>query len=74
MALPAHAPALSINYLPRLMPPTRKLFILERGSLVISDTVDSIHELPHTLVVAFRANNASQHVAASSGFRQPQSE
>lgn len=34
---------------------TRKLFIPDRGSLVISDTVGFIHALPHTLVAAFRA-------------------
>jgi GTPase len=34
---------------------TRKLFISECGSVVISDTVGFIRELPHTLVAAFRA-------------------
>ena len=34
---------------------TRKLFIPGHGSLVISDTVGFIRELPHTLVAAFRA-------------------
>ncbi|MCP5242193.1 GTPase HflX [Nitrosomonas sp.] len=34
---------------------TRKLFIPECGSVVISDTVGFIRELPHTLVAAFRA-------------------
>ncbi|MEK6736581.1 MAG: GTPase HflX [Pseudomonadota bacterium] len=34
---------------------TRKLFISERDSVVISDTVGFIRELPHTLVAAFRA-------------------
>ncbi|SEN08490.1 GTPase HflX [Nitrosomonas marina] len=34
---------------------TRKLFIPERGPVVISDTVGFIRELPHTLVAAFRA-------------------
>ena len=34
---------------------TRKLFIPECGSIVISDTVGFIRELPHTLVAAFRA-------------------
>ncbi len=34
---------------------TRKLFIQECGSVVISDTVGFIRELPHTLVAAFRA-------------------
>ncbi len=33
----------------------RKLFILERGSLVVSDTVGFVRELPHTLVAAFHA-------------------
>ncbi len=33
----------------------RKLFIPECGSVVISDTVGFIRELPHTLVAAFRA-------------------
>tara|TARA_R110002073_G_scaffold328396_2_gene509613 strand:+ start:235 stop:1422 length:1188 start_codon:yes stop_codon:yes gene_type:complete len=34
---------------------TRKLFIAECGSIVVSDTVGFIRELPHTLVAAFRA-------------------
>lgn len=34
---------------------TRKLFISERGSVVVSDTVGFIRDLPHTLVAAFRA-------------------
>jgi GTP-binding protein HflX len=34
---------------------TRKLFLSESGSVVISDTVGFIRELPHTLVAAFRA-------------------
>lgn len=34
---------------------TRKLFLSEAGSVVISDTVGFIRELPHTLVAAFRA-------------------
>src|SRR5215216_5492942 len=34
---------------------TRKLFIPEQGSVVISDTVGFIRDLPHTLVAAFRA-------------------
>ncbi|MDN5752461.1 MAG: GTPase HflX, partial [Nitrosospira sp.] len=34
---------------------TRKLFIPERGPIVISDTVGFIRDLPHTLVAAFRA-------------------
>ncbi|HBV21739.1 MAG TPA: GTPase HflX [Nitrosomonas sp.] len=34
---------------------TRKLFIPECGSVVVSDTVGFIRELPHTLVAAFRA-------------------
>lgn len=34
---------------------TRKLFLAEGGSAVISDTVGFIRELPHTLVAAFRA-------------------
>ncbi|AEJ00672.1 GTP-binding proten HflX [Nitrosomonas sp. Is79A3] len=34
---------------------TRKLFLAESGSAVISDTVGFIRELPHTLVAAFRA-------------------
>jgi GTP-binding protein HflX len=34
---------------------TRKLFLAENGSVVISDTVGFIRELPHTLVAAFRA-------------------
>ena len=34
---------------------TRKLFIPDRGPLVISDTVGFIRDLPHTLVAAFRA-------------------
>ena len=34
---------------------TRKLFLAESGSVVISDTVGFIRELPHTLVAAFRA-------------------
>ena len=34
---------------------TRKLFIPERGQLVMSDTVGFIKHLPHTLVAAFRA-------------------
>ena len=34
---------------------TRKLFVPECGSVVISDTVGFIRELPHTLVAAFRA-------------------
>lgn len=34
---------------------TRKLFLMEGGSVVISDTVGFIRELPHTLVAAFRA-------------------
>ncbi len=34
---------------------TRKLFLSEGGSVVISDTVGFIRELPHTLVAAFRA-------------------
>lgn len=35
---------------------TRKLFLVEGGSVVISDTVGFIRELPHTLVAAFRAS------------------
>lgn len=34
---------------------TRKLFLAEGGSVVVSDTVGFIRELPHTLVAAFRA-------------------
>lgn len=34
---------------------TRKLYLGEAGSIVISDTVGFIRELPHTLVAAFRA-------------------
>jgi len=34
---------------------TRKLFVSECGSVVVSDTVGFIRELPHTLVAAFRA-------------------
>ena len=34
---------------------TRKLYVPECGSVVISDTVGFIRELPHTLVAAFRA-------------------
>jgi GTP-binding protein HflX len=34
---------------------TRKLFLPEQGSVVISDTVGFIRDLPHTLVAAFRA-------------------
>ncbi len=34
---------------------TRKLFVSECGSVVISDTVGFIRDLPHTLVAAFRA-------------------
>jgi GTPase len=34
---------------------TRKMFIPDYGSIVISDTVGFIHALPHTLVAAFRA-------------------
>ena len=34
---------------------TRRLFIPDCGSLVISDTVGFIRDLPHTLVAAFRA-------------------
>lgn len=34
---------------------TRKLFLAESGSVVISDTVGFIRELPHTLVAAFRS-------------------
>ncbi len=34
---------------------TRKLFIPECGSIVVSDTVGFIRDLPHTLVAAFRA-------------------
>lgn len=34
---------------------TRKLFISEHGSVVVSDTVGFIRDLPHTLVAAFRA-------------------
>lgn len=34
---------------------TRKLYLAEGGSVVISDTVGFIRELPHTLVAAFRA-------------------
>lgn len=34
---------------------TRKLFLAEGRSVVISDTVGFIRELPHTLVAAFRA-------------------
>lgn len=34
---------------------TRKLFVPECGSVVISDTVGFIRDLPHTLVAAFRA-------------------
>lgn len=34
---------------------TRKLFISERGSMVVSDTVGFIRDLPHTLVASFRA-------------------
>ena len=34
---------------------TRKLFISEQGSVVVSDTVGFIRDLPHTLVAAFRA-------------------
>lgn len=34
---------------------TRKLFIPDHGSIVVSDTVGFIHALPHTLVAAFRA-------------------
>jgi GTPase len=34
---------------------TRKLFISEKASVVVSDTVGFIRDLPHTLVAAFRA-------------------
>ncbi len=34
---------------------TRKLFVSEHNSVVVSDTVGFIRELPHTLVAAFRA-------------------
>ena len=34
---------------------TRKLYVPECGAIVISDTVGFIHDLPHTLVAAFRA-------------------
>ncbi|MCH9639777.1 MAG: GTPase HflX [Betaproteobacteria bacterium] len=34
---------------------TRKLFVTEHHSVVVSDTVGFIRELPHTLVAAFRA-------------------
>lgn len=34
---------------------TRKLFVPDCGSVVLSDTVGFIRELPHTLVAAFRA-------------------
>lgn len=34
---------------------TRKVFLSEEGTVVISDTVGFIRELPHTLVAAFRA-------------------
>ena len=34
---------------------TRKLFLAEGSSVVISDTVGFIRELPHTLIAAFRA-------------------
>jgi GTP-binding protein HflX len=34
---------------------TRKVFLRDRGPLVISDTVGFIRDLPHTLVAAFRA-------------------
>lgn len=34
---------------------TRRLFLPERGLIVISDTVGFIRDLPHTLVAAFRA-------------------
>jgi GTP-binding protein HflX len=34
---------------------TRKLFIPDRGPLVLSDTVGFIRDLPHTLVAAFQA-------------------
>jgi GTP-binding protein HflX len=34
---------------------SRKLYLPEAGSLVISDTVGFIRELPHTLIAAFRA-------------------
>lgn len=37
---------------------TRKLFLTENSSVVISDTVGFIRELPHTLVAAFRATLA----------------
>ena len=33
---------------------TRKMFIPDRGPLVLSDTVGFIRDLPHTLVAAFR--------------------
>ena len=34
---------------------TRKMFIPDRGPLVLSDTVGFIRDLPHTLVAAFQA-------------------
>lgn len=34
---------------------TRRLFLPERGLIVVSDTVGFIRDLPHTLVAAFRA-------------------
>ena len=34
---------------------TRKLYLPEAGSIVVSDTVGFIRDLPHTLVAAFRA-------------------
>ena len=34
---------------------TRRLVLPERGTIVVSDTVGFIRELPHTLVAAFRA-------------------
>jgi len=61
---------------------TRKLFIPEHGSIVISDTVGFIRELPHTLVASFRAtleetvqSNILLHVVdASSPNREEQIE
>ena len=51
-----HASAYTANkFFATLDATTRKLFIQGHGPLVISDTVGFIHELPHTLIAAFRA-------------------
>lgn len=51
-----HASAYTANkFFATLDATTRKLFIQGHGPMVISDTVGFIHELPHTLIAAFRA-------------------